>query len=109
MTTTGTEAYHVLVDVVLDAELARAEGRRPDRAETLHALKARRELVDRLSRWQWIAIEDARAAGASWLEIDGAVGAPSGTARAEYERALAAQKRLGLSRPERRDPGLSLA
>lgn len=109
MTETSTEAYHVLVDVVLDAELVRAEGRRPDRTAMLNALETRQELVERLSRWRWIAIEDARAAGASWLEIDGAIGAPSGTARAEYERVLVAQKRFGLSRSERCDPGLSLA
>jgi hypothetical protein len=105
----STEAYHALVDVVLDAELARPEGRALHKTATLHALEARRELVDRLSRWRWMAIEDARAAGASWSEIDDAIGAAPGTAWAEYDRVLGAQKRFGLAPPERCDPGLSLA
>jgi len=108
MSATTTEAYHALVDVVLDAELVRAEGRPVNKTAMLQALEARRELVERLARWRWIAIEDARAVGASWSEIDQAIGVAPGMSRAEYERALAIQQKLGLSPPSRRDPGLSL-
>jgi hypothetical protein len=101
----ATEAYHSLVERVLDAELVRPEGGTLDKATMLSALVARRELVHRLVRWRWIAIEDARAAGASWAEIDAALGMAPGRSRLEYERRLAAQIRHGLCSPDRRDPG----
>lgn len=101
----GTETYHGLVDAVLDAELARPEGRTPDKDVMLGALVARRELVHRLVRWRWIAIEDARAAGATWAEIDEALGMAPGRSFTEYHRKLAVQIRRGLCDPDRRDPG----
>ena len=101
----GTETYHGLLDVVLDAELTRPEGRTPDKLTMLGALQARRELVHRLVRWRWIAIEDARAAGATWAEIDEALGMAPGRSNTEYHRKLARQIRRGLCDPDRRDPG----
>ena len=101
----GTETYHGLVDALLDGELARSEGRPPDKDAMLGALVARRELVHRLVRWRWIAIEDARAAGATWAEIDEALGMAPGRSCTEYHRKLAVQIRRGLCDADRRDPG----
>ena len=50
----------------------------------LEALAARDELVSRLERFRWLAIEDARPT---------------------YEAALDRQRRYGLVGAERRDPG----
>lgn len=101
----GTETYHSLIEAVLDAELARPEGRTLDKDLMLGALAARRELVHRLVRWRWIAIEDARAAGATWAEIDEALGMTPGRSCTEYHRKLAVQIRRRLCDPDRRDPG----
>ena len=73
----------------------------------LAALAARNELVSRLVRFRWLAVEDARASGAGWADLDAALDAPAGTARAEYEAALARQRRYGLVGAERGDPGRS--
>lgn len=106
----ATTTYAELIELVLDAEIAWRLGRTPTRAEMLEALAARAELIDRFTRWRWLAIEDARRAGASWPEVDAAVGASRpGTARAEYEAKLRLQKELGLVSQDRCDPGRSEA
>ena len=91
--------------MVVDAELAGLLGRPVDKPRALEALAARQELVDRMRRHCWLAIEAARAAGASCGEIDGALGTRAGTARRQCEFTLAGQKAFGLAVPERRDPG----
>lgn len=101
----ATETDHGLVEAILGVDWARAKGRTPDKAAMLRALEARRELVHRLVRWRWLAIEDARAAGATWSEIDEALGTAPGRSCTEYHRKLAVQIRRGLCDADRRDPG----
>ena len=43
-----------------------------DHVGFLEALSVRAELVERLVRWRWLVIEQARAAGATWAEVDDA-------------------------------------
>jgi len=95
-----------VLGVVIDVEMARQVGRPVDKAQLLGALAARQELVERMIRPRWLAMEAARGAGASPAEVDAALGGPPGAARREYERVLARQKSFGLVDAERVDPGL---
>lgn len=97
--------YAELVEMVLDAELAAPLGRPLDRAGALEALEARAELIERLTRRRWLAVGQARDAGASWDEIEAAARSPRrGLARYEYVTKLARQQRLGLRHPRRAAP-----
>jgi hypothetical protein len=96
---------HELLDLVVRAELARAERQPVEREALAEALAARAELADRLCRYRWLAMEQARAAGLSWAEIGCAAGIDPADARAEYETALERQKQFGLAAPDRADPG----
>jgi hypothetical protein len=94
-----------LLDLVNEAGLGRMLREPLAKDIVLAALEARAELVDRLLRWRWLAIEQARAAGASWAEVDDAAGLPAGGARAEYHAVLDRQRRFGLVDARRADPG----
>lgn len=94
-----------LLDLVVEAELHRVLGEALTKHEVLAALAAGVELAGRVSRGRWLTIEQARVAGASWAEVDRALGLPEGGARASYERALERQRRLSVVAPDRCDPG----
>ena len=64
----------------------------------LEALSVRAELVE-------LVIEQARAAGASWAEVDDAARLVGGEVKTEYERVLGGQRRFGLVDPDRAIPG----
>ena len=96
----GARTYAELIEAVLDAEVAGALGRRLSTAEALGALAARAELIERLTRWRWLAAGQARDAGARWDDIDATVGSRRpGLARMEYGTKLARQRRMGLPDP----------
>jgi hypothetical protein len=94
-----------LLELVNEADLSRMLHEPLAKDAVLGALEARAELVDRLLRWRWLAIEQARAAGAGWAEIDDAIGLPAGGAREEYHAKLSRQRRFGLVEADRDDPG----
>jgi hypothetical protein len=96
-----TAIIAVIVNVDVDALLLRPISK--DRA--LQALSARREIVDRMLHHRWLATETARSAGATWAEIDNALGLAPGLSRREYEAALARQKHPRLAAHEGHDPG----
>lgn len=96
-----TAILALIVNVDIDALLQRPISK--DRA--LQALAARREIVDRMLHHRWLATETARAAGATWAQIDNALGLAPGLSRREYEATLARQKHLRLAAQERHDPG----
>ena len=91
--------------LVIDAEVDALQGRTIAKCRTLAALAASQELAERVHRHRWLAGETARAAGATWDEIDTALHYQPGRARSEYEAALSRQKRFGLVAPDRHDPG----
>jgi len=91
---------------VRNTDIAVLLGEELDKATLLAALAARGELTQRLRGGRWLALEAARAGGASWAEIDAAEARwESGSAREHYERALALQRDYGLVDPKRCDPG----
>lgn len=96
-----TAVIAVIVKVDIDALLHRPISK--DRA--LQALAARREIVDRMLHHRWLATETASAAGATWAEIDNALGLAPGLSRREYEATLARHKHFRLAAQERHDPG----
>ena len=91
---------------VIDVEIASLLGRPPTKGEALLALAARRELENRMRQHRWIAMETARAAGASWAEIATAAGLTAIESRRLYETTLTQQKSFGLADPLRHDPGV---
>ena len=97
----STEVLALVIDPEIDALL----GRTVAKDRTLVALAARQELAQRMRQHRWLAIETARAAGATWDEIDTALRYQPGRARSEYQAALSRQKRFGLAAPDRHDPG----
>lgn len=94
-----------VVTVVVNVEIDALLGRTIPKDRVLQALEARREIAERMVGHRWLAMETARAAGASWAEIDTALGLRSGLAQSEYESALARQKQYRLVAEERHDPG----
>jgi hypothetical protein len=94
-----------LLELVNETDLSRMLRTPLAKDVVLAALAARAELVDRLLRWRWLAIDQARAAGATWAEVDDAVGLPAGGARAEYHAVLARQRCFGLVDADREVPG----
>jgi hypothetical protein len=95
-----------LLASVVNCDIAGLLGEKLDKAVLLAALTARGELSERLRAGRWHALEQARAAGASWAEIDTAeLPWGSGSARDDYERALARQRAHGLVDLGRSDPG----
>jgi hypothetical protein len=95
----SAEVLALVTDVDMDVLLGRPVTK--DRA--LAALAARVELAERMRR-RWLATETARAAGATWTEIDTALGYQPGDAQLEYQTALSQQKKLGLVAADRCDP-----
>jgi hypothetical protein len=91
--------------LVIDAEIAALLRRPIAKDQALVALAPRQELADRMRRHRWLAIETARAVGATWDEIDTALGYRPGLARREHQTALSRQKSLGLVVTDRHDPG----
>jgi hypothetical protein len=91
--------------LVTDADMDALVGRPLTKDRALAALAARAELAERMRR-RWLAIETARAAGATWDQIDTALGYPPGRTRRQYHRVLSRQKKLGLVAVDRRDPGI---
>jgi hypothetical protein len=81
----------LVVDVEIDAQLGRPIGK--DRA--LIALAARREIAERLRRYEPSAIQTARAAGASWPEVDRALKRSAGQSQQNYHAALVSHRKLG--------------
>jgi hypothetical protein len=97
----STDVLALVVNPEIDALLGRPITK--DRA--LLALAARQEMADRMSQHCWLAIERARAAGATWDEVDTALQYRPGQARRLYQTTLTRQKSLGLAARERHDPG----
>jgi hypothetical protein len=97
----STEVLALVIDPEIDALLGQPITR--DRA--LVAEPARQELAERMRRHRWLAIEAFRTAGATWAEIDTAVGYRPGHSRRVHQTTLAGQKSLGLAAPQRHDPG----
>lgn len=92
--------------LVIEPEIEALLGRAVDKHRALLALAARHELADRMRRHRWLAIGAARAAGATWDEIDTALRYRPGLARREYQTTLARQQQLGLATTAQRpDPG----
>ncbi len=79
-------------------------GRAIPKQQGLQALEARQEITERMIRYRWLAIETARAAGATWAEIDTALDLRAGLAQTEYETALTRQQQYRLVAQERQDP-----
>ena len=96
---------HDLLEFVNETDLCRLLHEPLAKDVVLAALRARAELIDRLVRWRWLAIEQARAAGARWTEVDDAARLAHGDARAEYHAVLTGQRRFGLVAADRGDPG----
>jgi hypothetical protein len=94
-----------ILALVINPEIDALLGRPITKNRALLALAGRHELAERVRRHCWVAIERARASGATWAEIDTALGYRPGQARRAYQTTLARQKSLGLAVPERRDPG----
>ena len=100
-----TQASIDVLALVVNPEIDALLGRPLTKDRALVALAARQELADRMRRHRWLAIERARASGATWAEIDTALRYQPGQARREYQTVLSRQKSLGLAAPERHDPG----
>jgi hypothetical protein len=96
---------HELLELICEVEWSRMLHERVVKEDVLEALSARAELIERLVRWRWLVVEQVRAAGASWAEVDDAARVASGEAKADYERVLARQRRFGLVGADRADPG----
>ena len=91
--------------LVINPEIDDLLGRPITKASALLALAARHEMAERMRQHCWLAVERARAAGATWAEIDTALASRPGQAQHLYQTALPRQKSLGLAAPDRRDPG----
>jgi hypothetical protein len=91
-----TDVAGLVVDVEIDAQLGRPIGK--DRA--LIALAARREIADRMRRYEPSAVQTARAAGASWREVDRALKRSAGQSHQNYHAALVPHGKLGPAAPE---------
>ncbi|MGH9186057.1 MAG: hypothetical protein ACRD0U_09625 [Acidimicrobiales bacterium] len=96
---------HDLLELINETDFCRMLHKPLAKDVVLAALTARAELIDRLVRWRWLTIEQARAAGAGWTEIDDAARLVHGGARAEYHATLTAQRRFGLVKADRADRG----
>jgi hypothetical protein len=97
----STEVLALVIEPDVDALLGQPITK--DRA--LVADAARQELAERMRRHRWLAIEAPRTAGATWDEIDTALGYRPGHARRVHQTTLAGHKSLGLAAPQRHDPG----
>lgn len=91
-----TEVAGLVVDVEIDSQLGRPIGK--DRA--LIALAARREIAARMRRYEPSAIRTARAAGASWPEIDRARNRNAGESQGTDDPALGPHRTFDPPAPE---------
>jgi hypothetical protein len=93
-----------VVSVVVDTGIAALLGRAVGKHRALEALEARREVAERMLRLRWEPMDTARTAGASWSEIDTALGLREGVAKNEYESGLALRKQIRLAAGESHEP-----
>jgi hypothetical protein len=78
----------------------------------LEALRANRELVDRLTGWRWLALRHARENGHPWAEIGAVLGVTGEQARQDYLDRLERHRQVvehdpSLARLIGSDPGLA--